>query len=275
MKNMSQSKAKTLPASDVELKRLQQQVERVFTQPVTALVKLNKGLSNKNYLLYSGQEKRLLKCYSHEVPVAALGAQNKLAQQQVTSQVVAYDLTSRMAIFTYLPEVECFPILGVDLLEQLIKVHQLELDVYEQLDLPGYLNQLTEPLQKSVDMAWIRSQLASLPSDMAFCHNDLVLSNIIVGESSTQLIDFEYACHNDLFFDLAALVCSFGCTVAQAHRVLQHYFMLRQQEPPVYSQTKLKLYCQIYLLLSIEWYEQRGEVDEAATLRAVLLKWVG
>ncbi|MEI5640577.1 MULTISPECIES: phosphotransferase [unclassified Pseudoalteromonas] len=263
-----------MPASDVELKCLQQQVERVFTQPVTALVKLNKGLSNKNYLLYSGQGKRLLKCYSHDIPVAALSAQNKLAQQQVTSQVLAFDQPSRLAIFTFLPEVERSPVLGKDLLEQLVRVHQLELDVYEQLDLLGYLNQLSATLQTRVDMAWIRSQLASLPSDMAFCHNDLVLSNIIVGESKVQLIDFEYACHNDLFFDLAALVCSFGCTVAQAHRVLQNYFMLRQQEPPVYSQTKLKLYCQIYLLLSIEWYEQRGVEDEAATLRAALLKWV-
>lgn len=273
MKSMKQSKVSLLRHS--ELEAIKASVNAVFGVAVNDIRKLTKGVSNNNYLITSDGQQFVIKCYSHDIPVAALAAQNKLACVGVTSTALQYDMDTRMAIFSYIPEGKYNRVLDDEaLLKPLLQVHRLELAVYETLDLVGYMRAIELESSAIVNVQWLLSQLAGLPSDVAFCHNDLVTSNIICSPEGVRLIDFEYACHNDIFFDLAALVCSFQRDVASAYRLVDTYFLLNQKCTPSYADVKLKVYCQIYLLLSIHWYEQKGVVDEANKLREILTLWI-
>jgi thiamine kinase-like enzyme len=61
------------------------------------------------------------------------------------------------------------------------------------------------------------------PFNLCFCHNDLVVGNII-NAPDTRFIDWEYACDNDPFFDLATVVAHHHLTDAQRDTLLDAYF---------------------------------------------------
>ena len=61
------------------------------------------------------------------------------------------------------------------------------------------------------------------PQNLCCCHNDLVVGNIISG-TDLKFLDWEYACDNDPFFDLATIVAHHGLTTTQANRLLDVYF---------------------------------------------------
>ena len=68
-----------------------------------------------------------------------------------------------------------------------------------------------------------RIEAASLPLNLCFCHNDLVAENII-NTPETRFLDWEYACDNDPFFDLATVVAHHGLSQAQRDVLLNTYF---------------------------------------------------
>ena len=61
------------------------------------------------------------------------------------------------------------------------------------------------------------------PFNLCLCHNDLVVSNII-NTPDTRFLDWEYACDNDPFFDLATVVAHHQLDDAQRDRLLDAYF---------------------------------------------------
>ncbi|MBT8081019.1 MAG: phosphotransferase family protein [Gammaproteobacteria bacterium] len=58
---------------------------------------------------------------------------------------------------------------------------------------------------------------------VCFCHNDLVVDNI-VSVPETRFLDWEYACDNDPFFDLATITTHHGLTEEKAEVLLDAYF---------------------------------------------------
>ena len=109
--------------------------------------------------------------------------------------------------------------------------------------------------------------IAAAPKDMGFCHNDLVKENIIVNESGMFLIDFEYAKSNDVYFDLAALVVSFGLNESQQLQLLKNYqSCVCEHREFNLSLEKLAAFHAVFLLLCICWYEQRGAMDKVVPL---------
>lgn len=62
-----------------------------------------------------------------------------------------------------------------------------------------------------------------LPQNLCCCHNDLVAENMITTPELV-FIDWEYACDNDPFFDLATVVEHHGLSDAQASLLLDVYF---------------------------------------------------
>ncbi len=61
------------------------------------------------------------------------------------------------------------------------------------------------------------------PPNLCFCHNDLVVGNII-NVPETRFLDWEYACDNDPFFDLATVVAHHDLSAEQRHVLLDAYF---------------------------------------------------
>ena len=61
------------------------------------------------------------------------------------------------------------------------------------------------------------------PGNLCFCHNDLVAANIIAAPDVI-FLDWEYACDNDPFFDLATIVAHHELSNRQAELLLDAYF---------------------------------------------------
>ena len=61
------------------------------------------------------------------------------------------------------------------------------------------------------------------PGNLCFCHNDLVAGNII-SAPDIMFLDWEYACDNDPFFDLATVIAHHGLSNRQAELMLDAYF---------------------------------------------------
>lgn len=61
------------------------------------------------------------------------------------------------------------------------------------------------------------------PQNLCCCHNDLVAANI-VSTPGIVFIDWEYACDNDPFFDLATIVAHHRLSTPQSHALLDAYF---------------------------------------------------
>ncbi|MEO8465656.1 MAG: phosphotransferase [Gammaproteobacteria bacterium] len=68
----------------------------------------------------------------------------------------------------------------------------------------------------------------------AFCHNDLVASNILIDGTSAQLVDFEYAGRGAPLLDLANLAGMNSFTESQRRLMLAEYY----GEPPATSLAK-------------------------------------
>lgn len=62
-----------------------------------------------------------------------------------------------------------------------------------------------------------------LPPNLCCCHNDLVVANIL-NTPETRFLDWEYACDNDPFFDLATIVAHHGLSEPQCDTLLDAYF---------------------------------------------------
>ncbi len=62
-----------------------------------------------------------------------------------------------------------------------------------------------------------------LPPNLCCCHNDLVVANIL-NTPETRFLDWEYACDNDPFFDLATIVAHHALSEAQCDTLLDAYF---------------------------------------------------
>ena len=61
------------------------------------------------------------------------------------------------------------------------------------------------------------------PLNLCFCHNDLVAGNI-VNVPQTRFLDWEYACDNDPFFDLATVAAHHDLNARQRGVLLDAYF---------------------------------------------------
>ncbi len=61
------------------------------------------------------------------------------------------------------------------------------------------------------------------PHNLCCCHNDLVVANII-NTPEVRFLDWEYACDNDPFFDLATVVAHHKLSPEQSDYLLDAYF---------------------------------------------------
>lgn len=95
-----------------------------------------------------------------------------------------------------------------------------------------------------------------LPQNLCCCHNDLVAENMLT-TPDLLFLDWEYACDNDPFFDLATVVEHHELEEDQVERLLNAYFdgdgmRWRQQ---------LRAQQQLYLALLWLWMAARPDTD--------------
>ena len=233
------------------------------TLKVDKIERLDKGLSNDNFLVLCCQGKYVLKCYRKMPSTSLLDTQQCLAQQGITQRLIAYDKQACIAILEFIDEVKPFAKFETDIVAKLIKVHQYDAKSAPRLNVKALLQQLDMKRFGFATQAqqWALSTMDALPEEIAFCHNDLVLDNIINSHTGAKLIDFEYARNNDIYFDLAALACSYNLDANDTQFLIATYYSLRQSCIPWYANKKLLAYQLAYILLCIDWYDARGAMS--------------
>ncbi len=95
-----------------------------------------------------------------------------------------------------------------------------------------------------------------LPHNLCCCHNDLVAENIIA-TPGLMFLDWEYACDNDPFFDLATVVEHHELDDGQVTRLLNAYLVGDGQRWRKHLEKQRKL----YLALLCLWMASRPDSD--------------
>lgn len=116
-----------------------------------------------------------------------------------------------------------------------------------------YVGRIENPDEERVKASLRTVEEGPQPFNLCLCHNDLVVGNII-NTPETRFLDWEYACDNDPFFDLATTVAHHGLTKAQSDTLLDAYFdgngsRWRQQ---------LTRQAEVYEALLYLWQESRS-----------------
>lgn len=97
-----------------------------------------------------------------------------------------------------------------------------------------------------------------LPQNLCVCHNDLVAENMIATPELV-FIDWEYACDNDPFFDLATVVEHHQLSDAEADLLLDVYFAGDGQR----WRENLEKQRKLYLALLCLWLASRSGSDQS------------
>jgi aminoglycoside phosphotransferase (APT) family kinase protein len=97
--------------------------------------------------------------------------------------------------------------------------------------------------------AKLAEKLSSETGRPALCHNDLVHSNIIGGET-VRLIDWEYSAVGDPYFDLAIVVQHHQLKADRVEILLNAYFGTPGKE----HFSRLEAFCRLYDQLAALWY---------------------
>jgi len=86
-----------------------------------------------------------------------------------------------------------------------------------------YARDIDESEARRVSDCLRKIEAGPRPHNLCCCHNDLVVANIIT-TPEVCFLDWEYACDNDPFFDLATVVAHHKLSVEQSDYLLHSYF---------------------------------------------------
>lgn len=199
---------------------------------------LEGGLSNSSYLLQKDDNKAVLKMDKspRDVPLNTREQEARVQRAAHAAGLAGEVLfASEQLILTEYVEASVWT--SDDLLQKenlanlaqtLKRVHALPLTgrTFNALEAARiYVRELhnreSDPIMARQCLETIRRFRA--PPNVCCCHNDLVVANI-VGSSEIRFLDWEYACDNDPFFDLATVVAHHRLEPALADYFLDAYF---------------------------------------------------
>ena len=197
---------------------------------------LSGGLSNRAWLVESGDRKAVLKIdeaprgapfntRAHEAQIQSLAAEQGLAN----AVLFASDTV-------YMTEFVEGVVWSRNWLEDASHIEQLAIALRRLHALPltgrtfdargaarGYAGRITRPDTSKVRECLRKIESGPLPPNLCCCHNDLVVENII-NVPEIRFLDWEYACDNDPFFDLATVAAHHQMSEAQVDTLLDAYF---------------------------------------------------
>ena len=206
---------------------------------------LGGGLNPRTFLAVAGKQRYVLRL-PHSQSVALLDLETEVramraaAAADLAPAVIAVDIEAGLLLTEYraMPwthELVCQPIAISVIVKLLRALHALPVDV------PVYavgsiakrylsaLDSLQSPMSAE-ESAWADELLrlarvfeANRPPT-AFCHTDLVASNILIDGAAARLIDFEYAGRGAPLLDLASLAGLNGFTTEQRRQLLCEYY---------------------------------------------------
>jgi len=193
-------------------------------------------VTNRPYLVEAGGRKAVLKI-DHLERGAPFNTRHKEAQIQMAAQAaglaanVLY-VSDSVLMTEYIDGVMWSPDCLEDeanldsLAAALKKLHSLPL-TGRTFDIKGaareYAKVIGDAHAGKVEQSLRKIDAGPRPHNLCCCHNDLVIANII-NTPETRFLDWEYACDNDPFFDLATVVAHHNMTQEQSDYFVDAYF---------------------------------------------------
>lgn len=227
----------------------------------------NQGLCNTNYLLYSKKKTYLLRELNTKI---SINRKNEFFHQNLAYEnnlaAKAYFLSSNadLMLCDYIEGVHKETLSKKDMSSLVLclsTLHSINLRS-NAVDLQNeYKNYNKECLNKETisKLDFYFSAIKDYSSELVFCHNDLNQGNILFNKE-VKLIDWEYSCVNDKYFDLANVIIEYDFNKKEEESFLKQYFKNKQS----CNKNKLYLFKILYLALSLLWfnaYNQKSKRD--------------
>jgi len=197
---------------------------------------LDGGLSNRTWLVVAGDRRAVLKIddivrdepYNSRPSEAQI--QSIAAERELANRVLYYDDQALMTEFVEGTVWEPGCLERDDNIElvagTLRRLHALPLtgrSFDSTVAARRYVTKIDNPDKDLVTHCTRVIESMRQPHNLCCCHNDLVAANIITSPKM-MFLDWEYACDNDPFFDLATIVEHHELGEAIAFRLLDAYF---------------------------------------------------
>ena len=194
------------------------------------------GLTNRTWLIQADERRGVLKIddEAREAPF-----NNRLAEAQIQTAAAEHGLANRVLLATetvYITEYAEGVIWSNTCLEDddnidslaaaLKKLHSLPLTgrTFDPLGAAREYTRVIDPADAvKVSECLHKIETGPRPLNLCCCHNDLVVANIL-NVPDVRFLDWEYACDNDPFFDLATIVAHHKLSQEQSDYLLDSYF---------------------------------------------------
>jgi len=198
--------------------------------------RLKGGLTNTAYLLEAGERRAVLKI---DTAVREIGLNERGDEARIQTLAASAGLAPKVLHASqslYLSEYVEGTVWTRSDLQQTDNLVELAVALKTLHGLPltgrlfdpvaaaeSYFDRLADadPANAQRCMRTIREMPA--PAHLCCCHNDLIAENVVYA-GGVRFIDWEYACDNDPFFDLATIVAQHRLSTTQAGILLDAYF---------------------------------------------------
>ena len=197
---------------------------------------LDGGLTNRTWLVEAGARRAVLKIDAAprgapfnsrpaEARIQALAAEHGLATPVLLATDTVY-LTEYVEGVTWSPDCLEQDANLEQLADALRRLHALPLTgrTFDALGAArAYARRIVDRDEARIGECLRKIADGPRPLNLCLCHNDLVVENIL-NTPETRFLDWEYACDNDPFFDLATIAAHHGLSDAQRMTLLDAYF---------------------------------------------------
>lgn len=197
---------------------------------------LSGGFTNRTWIIEAGERRAVLKIDDkpREAPF-----NSRYAEARIQAAAAEQGLANPVLLATdtvYVTEYMDGDVWSLNCLEDnanldalaagLKKLHSLPLTgrTFDPLSAAREYAGLIDPADAvKVSECLQKVEVGPRPPNLCCCHNDLVVANII-NVPDVRFLDWEYACDNDPFFDLATVVAHHKLTTEQSDYLLNSYF---------------------------------------------------
>ena len=240
--------------------------------PLISSNKINVGLNNQCFRVATQNEgTHLLKVFRQSNAKQTICLESALSKHNICPSIHAFDSKIGLIVYRYIDSQSYQqPKHWLSLIEKLKSLHRLNISQPKVVldELLNSFNQLAQFERYKSKLTQCLVEINSLPKQLALCHNDLVIENILFDEQQVWLIDFEFAAINDVYFDLAAVSTSLELDFAAKQSLLKDYFEVRELKQ--WQLKKLTLFELVYNHICYFWYLQHGYSEQAKKLEPLL-----
>ena len=224
----------------------------------------NQGVCNTLYKLQTPKENYIIRVFKYihsdnQSRKNEIKIQNKAYKKDIAAKVHIHDVNKSLMICDFIKGKHKNKLKTKDiksLVQSLKKLHDIKIKekVYKiENDFNNYKKLLKDKESKQMIKSSLKefSKIKKYKFEKVLCHHDLNKHNILFNKNKAIFIDWEFACVNDKFFDLATICIEFNLNKSQENILLKKYLKKVKKS----DTKKLASYKIIYKNLSILWFK--------------------